>query len=144
MPAQAAAGWRIRLADELAARPLDDPALQIGAAVIAVIGLWLIILALSPGLRHQLPLETPDTEMRAVLDREAAELKLRDAAMRVPGVSAAKVRFFQHRVKARADVRFRAPADVKADLLAALQEALDRLALARTPSLDVRVRPRRK
>ncbi|MET9694777.1 DUF6286 domain-containing protein [Streptomyces sp. NPDC006514] len=141
---QVAAGWRIRLADELAARPLDDPALQIGAAVIAVIGLWLIILALSPGLRHQLPLETPDAEMRAVLDREAAELKLRDAAMRVPGVSAAKVRFFQHRVKARADVRFRAPADVKADLLAALQEALDRLALARPPSLDVRVRPRRK
>ncbi|MFI1649924.1 DUF6286 domain-containing protein [Streptomyces avidinii] len=141
---QAAAGWRIRLADELATRPLDDPALQIGAAVIAVIGLWLIILALSPGLRHQLPLETPDAEMRAVLDREAAELKLRDAAMRVPGVSAAKVRFFQHRVKARADVRFRAPADVKADLLAALQEALDRLALARPPSLDVRVRPRHK
>ncbi|WP_405532622.1 alkaline shock response membrane anchor protein AmaP [Streptomyces avidinii] len=141
---QAAAGWRIRLADELAARPLDDPALQIGAAVIAVIGLWLIILALSPGLRHQLPLETPDAEMRAVLDREAAELKLRDAAMRVPGVSAAKVRFFQHRVKARADVRFRAPVDVKADLLVALQEALDRLALARPPSLDVRVRPRHK
>ncbi|ATZ29399.1 DUF6286 domain-containing protein [Streptomyces lavendulae] len=141
---QAAAGWRIRLADELAARPLDDPALQIGAAVIAIIGLWLIILALSPGLRHQLPLETPDAKMRAVLDREAAELKLRDAAMRVPGVSAAKVRFFQHRIKARADVRFRAPLDVKADLSAALQEALDRLALARPPSLDVRVRPRHR
>ncbi|MFB6477393.1 DUF6286 domain-containing protein [Streptomyces virginiae] len=141
---QAAAGWRTRLADELASRPLDDPALQIGAAVTALIGLWLIILALSPGLRHQLPLETPDAEMRAVLDREAAELKLRDAAMRVPGVSAAKIRFFQHRVEARADVRFRAPADVKADLLAALREALDRLALARPPSLDVRVRPRRK
>ncbi|GLW04350.1 DUF6286 domain-containing protein [Streptomyces lavendulae] len=141
---QAAAGWRIRLADELAARPLDDPALQIGAAVTAIIGLWLIILALSPGLRHQLPLETPDAKMRAVLDREAAELKLRDAAMRVPGVSAAKVRFFQHRIKARADVRFRAPLDVKADLSAALQEALDRLALARPPSLDVRVRPRHR
>ncbi len=118
--------------------------MQVGAAVIAVLGLWLIILALSPGLRRQLPLETPDAQMHAVLDREAAELKLRDAAMRVPGVSAAKVRFFQHRVKARADVRFRAPVDVKADLLAALQEALDRLALARPPSLDVRVRPRHK
>ncbi|MFG2715489.1 DUF6286 domain-containing protein [Streptomyces goshikiensis] len=141
---QAAAGWRRRLADELATRPLDDSAMQIGAAVIAVIGLWLIILALSPGLRHQLPLETPDAEMRAVLDREAAELKLRDAAMRVPGVSAARVRFFQHHVKARADVRFRAPVDVKADLLVALQEALDRLALARPPALDVRVRPRSK
>ncbi|MGW7329256.1 DUF6286 domain-containing protein [Streptomyces sp. NPDC054840] len=141
---QPAAGWRKRLADELATRPLDDPAVQAGAAVIAVLGLWLIILALSPGLRRRLPLKTPDAQMHAVLDREAAELKLRDAAMRVPGVGAAKVRFSRHRVKARADVRFRAPAEVKADLTAALREALDRLALARPPSLDVRARPRRK
>ncbi|WP_369776538.1 DUF6286 domain-containing protein [Streptomyces sp. R33] len=141
---QAAAGWRRRLAEELASRPLDDPAMQIGAALIAVLGLWLIILALSPGLRRQLPLETPDASMHPVLDRGAAELKLRDAAMRVPGVSAAKVRFFQHRVQVRANVRFRDPVDVKADLLAALREALDRLALARPPSLDVRVRPHRK
>ncbi|MFI6149716.1 DUF6286 domain-containing protein [Streptomyces sp. NPDC051109] len=141
---QPAAAWRRRLADELATRPLDDTLMQIGAAVIAVLGLWLIVLALSPGLRHQLPLRTPDAQLRAVLDREAAELHLRDAAMRVPGVSAAKVRFHRSRVKARADVRFRAPDDVKADLRLSLLEELDRLALARRPSLDVRVRPRRK
>ncbi|MFE2554160.1 DUF6286 domain-containing protein [Streptomyces sp. NPDC059355] len=139
-----AAAWRRHLADELATRPLDDTVIQIGAGVIAALGLWLIILALSPGLRRQLPLQTPGPLMHAVLDRSAAELQLRDAAMRVPGVSAAKVKFFQHRVKARADVRFRAPADVKTDLQAALLEQLDRLALARPPQLDVRVRPRDK
>ncbi|MER5567284.1 DUF6286 domain-containing protein [Streptomyces goshikiensis] len=139
-----AASWRRRLAEELATRPLDDTLVQVGAGVIAALGLWLIILALSPGLRRQLPLQTPGTRMFAVLDRTAAELQLRDAAMHVPGVSAAKVKFFQHRVAAHADVRFRAPADVKADLQAALEEQLDRLALARPPRLDVRVRPRRK
>ncbi|WP_406388957.1 DUF6286 domain-containing protein [Streptomyces sp. NBC_00211] len=139
-----AAAWRRHLADELATRPLDDTLVQIGAGVIAALGLWLIILALSPGLRRQLPLRTPGPLMHAVLDRSAAELQLRDAAMRVPGVSAAKVKFFQHRVKARADVRFRAPDDVKTDLRAALLEQLDRLALARPPRLDVRVRPRDK
>ncbi|MFE5520936.1 DUF6286 domain-containing protein [Streptomyces virginiae] len=139
-----AAAWRRRLADELATRPLDDTVLRIGAGIIAVLGLWLIILALTPGLRRQLPLRTPGTRMRAVLDRTAAELHLRDAAMHVPGVSAAKVKFFQHRVSVRGEVRFRAPADVKADLEAAMQEQLDRLSLARPPHLGVRVRPRRK
>lgn len=139
-----AAAWRTRLTDELATRPLDDLWIQIGAAVIAVVGLWLVVLALTPGLRHQLPLQTPDAQMRAVLDRDAAALLLRDAAMRVPGVSAARVRVFQRRVRARADVRFRAPAEVKADLVAALLEELDRFALARPPRLAVRVRPRPK
>ncbi|MGW7316240.1 DUF6286 domain-containing protein [Streptomyces sp. NPDC054865] len=135
-----AAAWRTRLADDLATRPVDDTLIQIGAAITAALGLWLIILALTPGLRDRLPLKTPGKRMYAVLDRTAAELQLRDAAMHVPGVSAARIKFFQHRVKARADVRFRAPADVKADLQAALLEQLDRLALARPPRLDVRVR----
>ncbi|WP_306463735.1 DUF6286 domain-containing protein [Streptomyces sp. WAC07061] len=59
---------------------------------MALLGLWLILLALTPGLRNQLPLKTPDAQMRAVLERDAAALLLRDAAMRVPGVSAAKIR----------------------------------------------------
>ncbi|MFF4426825.1 DUF6286 domain-containing protein [Streptomyces sp. NPDC001549] len=139
-----AAAWRGRLAEELATRPLDDTSVQIGAGVIAALGLWLIILALTPGLRRQLPLQRPSARMYAVLDRTAAELRMRDAAMHVPGVSAAKVKFSQHRVAVHVDVRFRAPADVKADLQAALEEQLDRLALARPPRLDVRVRPRRK
>ncbi|MGW5852043.1 DUF6286 domain-containing protein [Streptomyces sp. NPDC055254] len=139
-----AAAWRTRLADELATRPLDDTWIRVGAAVMAALGLWLVILALTPGLRRKLPLETPDAQTHAVLDRDAAELLLRDAAMRVPGVGAAKVRVAQKRVSARADVRFRAPGDVKADLVAALRAELDRLALARPPHLAVRVRPRRK
>ncbi|MFH7595247.1 DUF6286 domain-containing protein [Streptomyces racemochromogenes] len=139
-----AAAWRTRLADELATRPLDDVAIRIGAAVMAVLGLWLILLALTPGLRNQLPLRTPDARLRAVLDRDAAALLLRDAAMRVPGVSAARIRVSQHRVRARADVRFRAAAEVKSDLVVALREELDRCALVRAPRLKVRVRARPK
>ncbi|MFD3538595.1 DUF6286 domain-containing protein [Streptomyces sp. NPDC058662] len=139
-----AAAWRTDLADELATRPLDDLWIRIGAAVIGLLGLWLLVLALTPGLRHRMPLRSPDPRMRCLLDRDAAELRLRDAAMRVPGVSAARVHVSQRRVGARADVRFRSPADVKADLQVALREELDRLALARRPGLAVRVRPREK
>ncbi|MFJ9643713.1 DUF6286 domain-containing protein [Streptomyces sp. NPDC101206] len=139
-----AAAWRRHLADELASRPLEDTLVQAGGAVIAALGLWLIVLALSPGLRSRLPVRTPAAQMHAVLDREAAELRMRDAAMRVPGVSAIKVRFSRRRVTARAQVRFRPPGDVRADLRNSLREELDRLALARLPSLEVRVRPYRR
>ncbi|MEV7618165.1 DUF6286 domain-containing protein [Streptomyces sp. NPDC089799] len=139
-----AAAWRARLADELATRPLDDRWMQIGAAVLTVLGLWLLVVAVTPGLRHLMPLRTPDPQVRAVLDREAAVFLLRDAAMRVPGVSSVRIRMGRHRVTTRADVRFRDPAQVKADLLAALREEIGRLTLVHPPSLSVRVRTRRK
>ncbi|MFH8574047.1 DUF6286 domain-containing protein [Streptomyces sp. NPDC017993] len=115
-----------------------------GAAVAAALGLWLIILALTPGLRPQLPLRAPadgHRQMRAVLDRKGAALLLRDAAMRVPGVSTARVRVHRRRVTVLAGVGFRDIADVKDDLTDTLRrEEHDQLALARPPRLKVRVR----
>ncbi|MER7202251.1 DUF6286 domain-containing protein, partial [Streptomyces sp. NPDC000188] len=104
---QRAGAWRIRLADELATRPVDDPWLLIAAAVAVILGLWLLILAFAPGLRRLLPLRAPDgcPDMGAWLDRKGAALVLRDAAMRVPGISGALVRVGRRRVTARADVR---------------------------------------
>ncbi|MFF0001691.1 DUF6286 domain-containing protein [Streptomyces avermitilis] len=135
-----AAAWRRHLADELASRPLDDIWILTGAAVAAAVGVWLIILALTPGLRHWLPLRSPTPGLRASLDRDGAADLLRDAAMRVPGVGKARIRVRRHHVKARADVRFRDPRQVKEDLTAALDEERDRLALARPPRIVVRVR----
>lgn len=137
-----AAAWRRHLADELATRPLDDVWLLTGAAIAAALGIWLIVLALTPGLRHRLPLRSPAPGLRASLDRDGAADLLRDAAMRVPGVSAARVRVRRHRVKARADVRFRDPQQVKDDLTTVLDEERDQLALARPPHIVVRVRQR--
>ncbi|MFE9168304.1 DUF6286 domain-containing protein [Streptomyces kebangsaanensis] len=137
-----AAAWRRHLADALATRPVDDVWMLTGAAVAAAVGIWLIVLALTPGLRHWLPLRSPTPGLRAFLDRDGAADLLRDAAMRVPGVSKARIRVRRHRVKARADVRFRAPRQVKDDLTAVLDEERDRLALARPPRIVVRVRQR--
>ncbi|MFD7781203.1 DUF6286 domain-containing protein [Streptomyces sp. NPDC059753] len=139
-----AAAWRRHLADELATRPVGDVWMLTGAAVAAVVGVWLIVLALTPGLRHWLPLRSPADcpQLRASLDRDGVAVLLRDAAMRVPGVSAAHVRVRRHRIKARADVRFRDLGQVKEDLTAALDEERGRLALARPPRIVVRVRRR--
>lgn len=52
-----AMGWRRRLAEELATRPLDDTWMIVGAAVAMVLGLWLFLLAVTPGLRRLLPMQ---------------------------------------------------------------------------------------
>ncbi|MFF4147925.1 DUF6286 domain-containing protein [Streptomyces sp. NPDC001698] len=137
-----AAAWRRHLTDALATRPVDDVWMLTGAAVAAAVGVWLIVLALTPGLRHWLPLRSPAPGLRASLDRDGTAALLRDAAMRVPGVSKARIRVRRHRVKARADVRFRDPQQVKDDLTAVLDEERDRHALARPPRIVVRVRQR--
>ncbi|MFE1445805.1 DUF6286 domain-containing protein [Streptomyces olivaceoviridis] len=139
-----AAAWRRHLADELATRPVDDVWMLTGAAVAAAVGVWLIVLALTPGQRRWLPLRSPAgcPRLRAFVDRNSAAVLLRDAAMRVPGVGAAHVLVGRHRIKARADVRFRDPRQVKDDLTAVLDEERDRLALARPPRIAVRARRR--
>lgn len=142
-------GWRRQLADELATRPLDDVWVIVGAAVAMALGLWLVLLAVTPGLRRLLPMRRPpDTEgtgeVHAGLDRRAIALLLRDRAMRVSGVHSAQVDVGRRKVKARAQAHFRDLDQVRADLDAALGEAVTTLGLARQPTLSVRVRRPKK
>lgn len=137
-----AAAWRRNLAAELATRPMNDIWMLTGAAVATVAGVWLIVLALTPGLRRWLPLRSPVPRLRAFLDRDGAAGLLRDAAMRVPGVSKAHITVHRHHVSARADVRFRDPRQVKEDLTAALDDESQRLALASPPRIAVALRRR--
>ncbi|MFF6913741.1 DUF6286 domain-containing protein [Streptomyces sp. NPDC012466] len=141
--------WRRRLAEELATRPLDDVWVIVGAAVALALGLWLVLLAVTPGRRGLLPMRRPTgvsgtQEVRAGLDRRAAALILRDRAVRVPGVRSARVMVGRRKVKARAWAHFRDPEEVRSDLDAALGEAVTSLGLARHPTLTVRVRRPKK
>lgn len=91
------------------------------------------------------PLNSSDADVRAVLDRGAATVFLRDAALRVPGVSRATIHLGRRRLAARAEVRFRDPSEVRADVSTALREQLDRLGLANPPTrISVRARHFRK
>jgi hypothetical protein len=141
--------WRRRLAEELATRPLDDTWVIVGAAVAMALGLWLFLLAVTPGLRRLLPMRQPTgipgaEEVRAGLDRRAAALVLRDRAVQVPGVQSARVAVGRRKVKARAEAHFRDLEEVRADLDATLGEAVTSLGLARQPALTVRVRRPKK
>ena len=132
--------WRKKLADELATRHLDDIWIILGASVCAALGLWLIVLAATPGERSVLPMTRrgPDA-VRAGLDRHAAELVLRDRAMEVSGIRWARATVKRRRVKVRAAAHFRDLDDVRKDLTGVMEDAVRQLGLARTPRLTVRL-----
>ncbi|MGP3981536.1 DUF6286 domain-containing protein [Streptomyces sp. KR80] len=137
--------WRRRLADELAERPLDDPWMIGGAVAAMVLGLWLIVLALTPGLRRLLPMLPPSEaadadDVQAGIHRDAAALVLRDRAMEVSGVQSVRVDVRRGRVRARALAHFRELDKVRSDLDAALAVGLQELGLVRQPTLSVHVR----
>lgn len=137
---RSAFAWRKRLAEELATRPLDDPWIITGAAVAAALGLWLIVLAATAGLRGVLPMRRDQPALRAGLDRHAAELALRDRAMEVSGVRAARATVTRRKAVVRAEAHFRETEAVSADLDAALADGMTGLGLERPPPLTVRLR----
>lgn len=131
--------WRRELARQLAERPLDDTWVLVGAGVAAALGLWLILLAVTPGLRAVLPMRRTHPDVRAGLHRDAAAMVLRDRAMEVAGVQSVRVRTRRKKADVRAVSHFRELDDVRADLDVTLAEAIRGLGLSRPPSLAVHV-----
>ncbi|MFC8079461.1 DUF6286 domain-containing protein [Streptomyces sp. NPDC057307] len=137
--------WRRWLADQLATEPLDNTWVLVGSGVAAALGLWLIVLALTPGLREVLSMRRGPARVRAGLDREAAALILRDRALEVSGVQSVRVRARRSKVRVRALSHFRELDDVRADLDAALGTGIGELGLVKPPALSVHVRrPKKK
>jgi hypothetical protein len=142
---RSATGARRSLARELSRRPLDDVWVLVGAGVAAALGLWLLILAVTPGVRGILPMRRINPEIRAGLDRNAAAMVLRDRATEVPGVRSARVKVGRRKADVRAVAHFREVDKVDADVRAALEEEVRGLGLSHPPALRVRVRrPERK
>jgi hypothetical protein len=133
--------WRRDLAANLAERPLDQVGVQVGAGLAVALGLWLVVLAVTPGLRSLLPMrpDAAEPDVRAGLDRRAAALVLRDRAREVPGVQAARVRVGRRRATVRAVSHFRELDDVREELGGAMRAGVADLGLAREPALRVRV-----
>ncbi|WEO98225.1 DUF6286 domain-containing protein [Streptomyces sp. FXJ1.172] len=137
--------WRRALARQLAERQLDDTWVLAGAGVAVALGLWLVVLAATPGRRDLLPMRRPHPDVRAALRREAAALLLRDRALDVSGVRSVRVRMRRTKADVRAVSHFRDLDDVCADLALALEDAIRGLGLTRPPTLSLRVtRPGRK
>lgn len=132
--------WRRKVVDELARQPLNETWVLVTAGVAMALGLWLLALALTPGLRGLLPMRRHSPRVRAGIDSDAAALTLRDRAMEVSGVQSARVRMGRSKVKVRALSHFRELNDVRSDLDRALTTGIRELGLDRAPELTMRVR----
>ncbi|TQF02972.1 hypothetical protein E6W39_12770 [Kitasatospora acidiphila] len=124
--------WRHWLAHQLSTRHLDSPWALAGAAVVAALGLWLLVLAVAPGERRWLPLrQAPGS----AVDRLGVAALLERRVCAEPMVASARVRVGRRR--ARVTVHGSADLD-RARVV--LNEELDRIGLVRPPALTVRGR----
>ncbi|KIZ17908.1 DUF6286 domain-containing protein [Streptomyces natalensis] len=139
-----AMAWRTWLAHQLATRHLDSTWVLAAAAFAVLLGVWLLVLALTPGLRELLPMRRTAPGVRARLDRSAAALVLRDRAMEVAGVQSVRMTVGRRKARARAFAHFRELDEVRGDLDRALGDGLAQLGLAHGLHLTVEVRRPKK
>ncbi|QKW10501.1 DEAD/DEAH box helicase [Streptomyces sp. NA04227] len=125
------AAWRRNAFDELMAVRLGDTWAPWAAAGAAALGLWCVLLALTPGLRRRLPLTTPAADVAVTLDRSAAATVLRTAVLAQNGVTEARVRMGRSRASVRVRVGFGDLEHVGEDVRQALARAVDSCGLTR-------------
>jgi hypothetical protein len=137
------ADWRTGAADWAAAHGPGDGPVVLGGAVAALLGAWLLWLALTPGLRGVLPMASvaEGRRQRAVLERTAVAGLLRDAAAAVPGVTHVRVRCGRRRVRLRARLGFGDRSAAHAAVRAAIDATLTDLGLTRYLKPRTTLRP---
>ncbi|MFF3014737.1 DUF6286 domain-containing protein [Streptomyces sp. NPDC057939] len=136
-----ASAWRMHTVEWLAGHRLADEAVTIGALAAALVGVWLLASALTPGLRRRLVLIGTGAVRTVAVDRSTVATLVRDAVGDVDGIDTVRVRAGRRRVTVRARLAF---GDQDAALLratAAVDRILAACTLRRTPRHRVTVTP---
>lgn len=137
----APAQWRVRLSEWLSTHGPDSgttPGVLAALAVFAL-GVWLLVLAVTPGRRRLLPMRPPLPGVRAVLERRAVAVILRDAMTEVPGIGRVLVRVGRRSARVRAGLDFGELDDARRAVTEAAEAAAGELGLARPLRLRVRL-----
>ncbi|MFI2618352.1 DUF6286 domain-containing protein [Streptomyces sp. NPDC018584] len=136
------ARWRDRLMEWPVTHGPDGgawPGMAMAAAVF-LLGVWLLVLALTPGRRRELPMAGTSPGVRAVLDRRAVAVLLRDAVAELPGITRVRVRVGRRGARVRAGLAFGPLESARRAVAETAEESLAACGLARPPRLRVRVR----
>ncbi|MGA4846877.1 DUF6286 domain-containing Asp23/Gls24 family envelope stress response protein [Streptomyces sp. G5(2025)] len=136
------ARWRGRLMEWLTTHGPDSgawPGAAMAAAVFLV-GVWLLVPALTPGRRRGLPMAGASVGVRAVLDRHAVAMLLRDAVTELPGITRVRVGVGRRGAWVRAGLEFGDLDSARRAVAGTSEETLAACGLARPPRLRVRVR----
>ncbi|MCX4557591.1 DUF6286 domain-containing Asp23/Gls24 family envelope stress response protein [Streptomyces umbrinus] len=136
-----AAAWRTSAVHWLTGHGPGDPAVLVAGGLTALVGIWMVVLALTPGRRHQSTVRTSAYHVDAAVDRSAVQVLVRDAVGDVEGIGAVRVRVRRRRVTVRAGLAFGDRAGAHAAATAAARAAVTACHLRRAPRLRVVVAP---
>ncbi|MER7924273.1 DUF6286 domain-containing protein [Streptomyces sp. NPDC096057] len=136
-----AAAWRMSAVHWLADHGPGDPVVVIAGAGVALTGIWMVVLALTPGLRHRSTVRTAAERLDAAVDRSAVESLVRDAVGDVPGIASVRVRARRRRITVRTRLAFGDRTIAQAAATAAARAAVTSCRLRRAPRLRVTVTP---
>lgn len=118
----------------------SEPSVQIASAVLALIGLALIVLALVPGKGRWMALRTDDPALVVGLTRPALRRAVASAAHGVGGVDGVNVSVRGNRIKVHVNTGLRDSEGLPAEVTAAVQRRLEELAPLRNMRINTYVR----
>lgn len=136
-----AAAWRTAAVDWLSGHGPGDLPVVLSGAGVALLGIWLVVLAVAPGRRRLLTVATPASCPDTAIDRSAVAALVHGAVTAVAGTGRVDVRMRRRSVRVRAGLAFGEAATVRRDVDAAIRLALTGCLLGRPPRLRVRIRP---
>lgn len=118
----------------------SEPSVQIASAILALIGLMLIVLALAPGSGHWTALRTDDPALVVGLTRPALRRAVAAAAQDVSGVDASDVTVRGNRLRVHVRTGLRDSEDLPAQVTEAVERRLAELAPLRNMRINTDVR----
>ncbi|MFF5494999.1 DUF6286 domain-containing protein [Streptomyces aquilus] len=133
--------WRTWAVHWLSGHGPGDPVVVAAGGLTALAGLWMVVLALTPGHRRRYTVRGEVPRVEAVVDRATVAVLVRDAVTDVDGVTAARARVRGRRVTVRAALSFGDRDTAHAAVTAAARDALAACRLRRDLRLRVTVTP---
>ncbi|MEU7335193.1 DUF6286 domain-containing Asp23/Gls24 family envelope stress response protein [Streptomyces sp. NPDC007074] len=135
-----AAAWRTGTLNWLTGHGPGDTQVVLAGGGLALLGLWLTVLAVTPGRRRLLTLSAPGTSLDAAADRSAVAESVRDAVADVPGIGPVAVRVRRRRVVVRAGLAFGDRDTARDEVAAATRRVLGGWRPRRAPRVRIMVR----
>ncbi|MFK4107173.1 DUF6286 domain-containing Asp23/Gls24 family envelope stress response protein [Streptomyces sp. NPDC002176] len=136
-----AAAWRTGALHWLYVHGPGEPPVTAAAVGCVLLGVWLIVLAVTPGRRGLLTAHSPAPVTRVAVDRAAVAALLRDTAAGTEGVDTVAVRVRRRRATVRAALAFGDRGAAREQITDAARRALAECGLRRPLRLRVAVRP---
>lgn len=133
--------WRTWAVHWLSGHGPGDPAVVAAGGLTALAGLWLVVLALTPGHRRQYTVCGPVPRIDTVIGRSTLAVLIRDGVTGVDGVAGVRTRVRGRRISVLATLAFGDRAAAHAAVSAAARDALAACRLRRDLRLRVTVTP---